>query len=171
MLEPLTKGFSWQIWCYCRSGGALPAFCLPYLQPTCSSLSGKRYEECSDVALFSEIILCRSQEANFLGKAFCREEELQLTTFKGLILIYLFLLSFWDLKHFRASNVCVGLFFFFSPRGFYVILWEWWGYWNTLKAALSHHFGACFNTCLCLRWHQCPILFHCLPLESLLKCH
>lgn len=86
------------------------------------------------------MILFWSWEANFLGKAFNRAEELQLTTFKGLILMYLFLVSLLELKHFRASNTFN--FFFLSSGGFYVILWEPRDYWNTLKSALSCHLGA-----------------------------
>lgn len=65
------------------------------------------------MALFSKMVLCRSWEANFLGEASGREKELQLTTFKGLILMCLFLIFLLELKHFRASNI----FYFFSPQG------------------------------------------------------
>jgi len=59
------------------------------------------------------VILCWSREANFLGKAFGREEELQLTTSEGLILMYLFLVPLLEISHFRASNI----FYFFAPQG------------------------------------------------------
>lgn len=55
--------------------------------------------------LFSRMILCWSPEANFLGKALGRGEELQL---KGLILRSLFLVSFRFLHRGSVGTVLLA---------------------------------------------------------------
>lgn len=61
-------------------------------------------KECFGVAFSSKMVLCCSWEASCLDEAFGRKDELKLTTFKGLMLMYLFLMSLLELSHFRTSK-------------------------------------------------------------------